>query len=133
MTHVLVVEDDAHNATVIRKILEKRGGLRVTVSEDPEGILALTRSGEVRLVVMDVSLANSRYQGKVVSGVELCRMIKGDPRSTGVRIVLATAHAMRGDAETLMAESGADDYVAKPIVDHEGFMRQVKELLEEAA
>ena len=133
MTHVLVVEDDVHNATVIRKILEKRGGLRVTVSEDPEGILALTRSGEVRLVVMDVSLANSRYQGKVVSGVELCRMIKGDPRSTGVRIVLATAHAMRGDAETLMAESGADDYVAKPIVDHEGFMRQVKELLEEAA
>ena len=84
MSHVLVVEDDAHNATVLRKILEKRGGLRVTVSEDPEGILALARSGEVRLVVMDVSLTNSRYQGKVVSGVELCRMIKGDPLSTGV-------------------------------------------------
>jgi CheY-like chemotaxis protein len=40
---------------------------------------------------------------------------------------------MRGDAENLLAESGADDYVAKPIVDHEAFVAQVKSLLEEAA
>jgi CheY-like chemotaxis protein len=40
---------------------------------------------------------------------------------------------MRGDAEALLAESGANDYVAKPIVDHEAFVNQVKALLEEAA
>ena len=48
-------------------------------------------------------------------------------------MLLATAHAMRGDAEQLLAESGADDYVAKPIVDHEAFVQQVHALLEAAA
>jgi two-component system cell cycle response regulator DivK len=48
-------------------------------------------------------------------------------------VVLATAHAMRGDAERLLAESGADDYVAKPIVDHAAFVLQVRNFLEAAA
>jgi len=133
MTHVLVVEDDVHNAAVIRKILEKRGGFRVTVTENGDEVLAMARSGEVRLVVLDVSLANTVHDGAPIGGVELCRLIKSDPRSVGVRVVLATAHAMRGDAERLIAESGADDYVPKPIVDHEAFMSQLRSLLEEAA
>jgi CheY-like chemotaxis protein len=133
MKHILVVEDDPHNALVFRKILEKRGGFRVTVSESAEEILALARSGEIQIVIMDVSLPNTRYENKAVGGVELCRMIKSDARSVGVVVLLATAHAMRGDAETLLAESGADDYVAKPIVDHDAFVEQVKALLAEAA
>ena len=48
-------------------------------------------------------------------------------------ILLATAHAMRGDAEQLLAESGADGYVAKPIVDHEAFAAHARELMERAA
>jgi CheY-like chemotaxis protein len=60
-------------------------------------------------------------------------MIKNHPSSAGVPVILATAHAMRGDAENLLAESGANDYVAKPIVDHGAFVAQVKSLLEEAA
>ena len=45
----------------------------------------------------------------------------------------ATAHAMRGDQERLLAESGADDYVAKPIVDHEEFAARARALMERAA
>ena len=37
--------------------------------------------------------------------------------------MLATAHAMRGDAEELLVESGADDYISKPVVDHDGVRR----------
>lgn len=133
MNHVLVVEDDAHNAAVFRKILEKRGGCRVTVSENAEEILGLTASGDVRLVVMDVSLGNTQHGGKPVGGVELCRLIKSGPNGGGVRVVLATAHAMRGDSDRLLAESGADDYVAKPIVDHAAFMAQLRAHIEEAA
>ncbi len=133
MIHVLVVEDDAHNAIVIRKILERRAGYRVTVSEDAGEVLSLARGGDIRLIVMDVSLAHTRLEGRSISGVELCRMIKSDPNGMGVPVVLATAHAMRGDAEKLLAESGADDYAAKPIVDHEAFVRQIRELVEEVA
>jgi two-component system, cell cycle response regulator DivK len=131
--HALVVEDDAHNAVLFRKLLEKRCGCGVTVTESVDEILALCRAGGVDLVVLDVSLNNSRWQGRAISGVEICRLLKQDPATACVPVVLATAHAMRGDAESLLAESGADDYVAKPIVDHDQFVARILQRLPEAA
>jgi len=133
MKHVLVVEDDPHNATLFRKIIEKRAGFRVTVSEDGEEIVRLARSGDVHLIVLDVSLGHTSLAGQPVNGVELCKALKSDPLTVGVPVMLATAHAMRGDGERLLADSGADDYVAKPIVDHAAFAQQVRDHLSEAA
>jgi CheY-like chemotaxis protein len=129
----LVVEDDAHNAMLFRKLLEKRCGCQVTVTESVEEILALCRAYAVELVIMDVSLNNSRWEDRSISGVEICRMLKQDPAACHIPVLLATAHAMRGDAETLLAESGADDYVAKPIVDHDEFVSRILKRLPEAA
>ena len=126
MTHVVVVEDDAMNALLFRKLLEKRCGCRVTVTESPDELLALVRAGDVGLVLMDVSLGNSHYQGRPVNGVDLCRLLKGDPATCGVPVVLATAHAMRGDAEALLTESEADGYLSKPIVDHDEFVARIR-------
>jgi CheY-like chemotaxis protein len=129
----LVVEDDAHSAVLLRKLLEKRCGCQVTVTESVEEILGLCRGGAVELVIMDVSLYNSRWQDRAVNGVEICRLLKRDPATAHIPVVLATAHAMRGDAESLLAESGADDYIAKPIVDHGEFVRRIQAWLPEAA
>lgn len=126
MKHVVVVEDDPMNALLFRKLLEKRCGYRVTVTESADEVMALARRGDVGLVLMDVSLANTRYEGATMNGVELCRLLKSDPLTRGVPVILATAHAMRGDAEELLAESGADDYVSKPVVDHEAFAEQMR-------
>lgn len=133
MIRVLVVEDDPVNAAVMRAVLVKRGGYDVVVTELADVIFELISSGTIALVLMDVSLANTRWRGMAVNGVELCRMLKADPATAAVPIVLATAHAMRGDAERLVRESGADDYVAKPIVDHERFVQQVRGWVEKAA
>lgn len=133
MIHILVVEDDVHNATLFRKLLEKRCGARVTVTESVEEVLREARGGDVRLIVMDVSLRHSRWEGRSLSGVEITQMLKGDPTTAAIPVILATAHAMRGDAEHLLAESGADGYVSKPILDHETFVKQVQEHLREAA
>ena len=128
MKHVIVVEDDAHNALLFRKILEKRAGCRVTVTEDVDVVMAEVRGGDVALVVLDVSLRNSRWQGNPVGGIEISRAIRAE--SPGTPVMLATAHAMRGDAEELLRESGADDYVSKPIVDHEQFASRAIALIE---
>ena len=133
MRRVLVVEDDPQNALVFRMVLERRGGLTVTVSESAPEVLSLVRAGEVDLVIMDVSLADTHLEGKPVSGVDLCRLLKADPRTAGVPILLATAHAMRGDAGSLIRESGADGYLSKPILDHDAFIFQVRSLFREAA
>jgi two-component system cell cycle response regulator DivK len=133
MSHVLVVEDDPHNALVFRKVLERRGGFTVTVTESAPEVLSLVRSGEVDLVIMDVSLADTHLEGKPVSGVDLCRLLKADPRTAGVPVVLATAHAMRGDAEAFIRESQAEGYVSKPILDHDAFVAHIVSLLRKAA
>ncbi len=133
MRHIVVVEDDAHNAVLFRRLLEKRGPFRVTVTESAEEVLALARSGDTALVMLDVSLANTTYEGRALNGVDLCRLLKADPAAARVPVVLATAHAMRGDGERLLAESGADEYVAKPIVDHTAFVERLRTLCEREA
>ncbi len=133
MRRALGVEDDAHNAMLFRKLLEKRCGCAVTITESVEEVLDRCRTGTVDLIIMDVSLNNSRWEGRAINGVEICRLLKKDPVTAQVPVVLATAHAMRGDAELLLAESGADDYVAKPIVDHEQFVARILGRLPEAA
>lgn len=133
MNHVIVVEDDPHNAILFRKLIEKRLGCEVTLTESPGELFVCLRKGGVRLVVMDVSLKGSVWEGRSVNGVSLCRMIKSDPATAHVPVLLATAHAMRGDAERLLRESGADAYIAKPVVDHEMFLSQARALMENAA
>lgn len=133
MRHVVLVEDDAMNARVIRTVLARRCDCRVTVTEDAMEMMALVASGDVGLVIMDVSLANTRWEGKPVNGVELCRILKADPKTRHLPVMLATAHAMRGDAQQLLAASGAEDYVAKPIIDHAVFAEQVRGWIERAA
>lgn len=133
MKRVVVIEDDPHNAILFRKVLEKRAGCEVFMTEDPAELFTRARAGEVDLVVLDVSLPNSRWEGKLVGGVEICRLLKNDPATSLIPVMLATAHAMRGDAESLLTESGADDYVAKPIVDHALFVERVLDLMREAA
>ena len=133
MKHVVVVEDDPMNARLFRMVLERRGHWKVTVTEDPAELMRLARSGEVHAVVMDVSLHDSRWQGRPVNGVDLCRLLKDDPETAGIPVLLATAHAMRGDEQRFLIESGADDYVSKPVMDHAAFVVQVRRWIEPEA
>jgi len=133
MKRAIVVEDDPQNATVFRKLLEKRLGFSVTHTADPRELFAAVAAGGVDLVVMDVSLKGCAWEGRPVSGVELCRLLKADAASMHIPVLLATAHAMRGDAERLLAESGADRYLSKPIVDHDAFVACVRDLVQDAA
>ena len=132
MKHVVVVEDDAHNAVLFRKILEKRAGCVVTLTEDPAEVLELLRGGDVSLLILDVSLRHSKWQGRPAGGVEICQLVRAQALPH-VPILLCTAHAMRGDGERLLRESGADDYVAKPITDHESFAALALRMMERAA
>ncbi len=133
MIRVLVVEDDSYNALLFRKLLERRGGFSVLVTESAQEVIDRVRGGAVDVVVMDVSLANTTWQGAAVSGVELCRILKSDAVTADVPVVLATAHAMRGDAEAFVQQSGADGYVSKPILDHAAFISQIQAMARKTA
>ncbi|CUS79250.1 CheY chemotaxis protein or a CheY-like REC (receiver) domain [Candidatus Kryptonium thompsonii] len=130
MVHVLVVEDDAMTAQLFKIILERKGGFKVTVTDNGEEIINLLNSGDVNLIIMDVSLPGTFVNGVQVDGLKLSRMIKENEITSKIPIILATAHAMRGDAERFLEESKADDYIPKPIVDHNLLIEKVKKYLQ---
>jgi CheY-like chemotaxis protein len=129
MKTVLIVEDDVINARVFSKILTKRGGFAVKHTEDVEEVIEIANSGEADIILMDVSLARSMYQGKAMNGIQLTQLLKADPKTADLPIILVTAHAMEGDRETFLKQSGADGYISKPVVDHQAFVDQIVALL----
>lgn len=133
MTTVLIVEDDPINFRVFSKILIKRGGLQVKGTEDVEEVLQLAQSGEIDAILMDVALANSVYQGKSVDGIKITQILKANPQTASLPVILVTAHAMQGDRENFLKQSGADGYISKPVVDHQEFIQQIVSLVNQTS
>jgi len=131
MKTVLIVEDDMVNARVFSKILAKRGGLAVKHTEDVDEVMAIAQAREIDIILMDVSLAHSTYKGEPVDGIKITQMLKSDPNTQNLPIILVTAHAMAGDRESFLTQSGADGYISKPVVDHQEFVNQIRALLPE--
>ncbi|MBC6481045.1 MAG: response regulator [Hormoscilla sp. GM7CHS1pb] len=129
MTTVLIVEDDIINRRVFTKILTKRASLNVKDTENVDEVMKIVTAGEADIILMDVSLSNSVYQGKSVDGIKITQMLKADPQTANIPIILVTAHAMSGDRESFLSESGADGYISKPVVDHQEFVNKILALL----
>lgn len=129
MTTVLIVEDDPINFRVFSKILTKRGGFQVKGTEDVEEVIRIAQAKEADLILMDVSLSHSVYQGKAVDGIKITQILKADPSTASLPIILVTAHAMEGDRENFLQQSGANGYISKPVVDHEEFVNQLRRVI----
>ena len=126
---ILIVEDDPINVKFMSIVLKRKGNYEVVVSEDVPEILALAASGEIAAIIMDISLSRSTYEGKKVDGIFITRMLKADPATAGIPVILATAHAMTGDRERFLAETGAEHYLSKPIHDPDHFLGEVRKVL----
>ncbi|HEX9082220.1 MAG TPA: response regulator [Holophagaceae bacterium] len=114
---ILLVEDDPINIRFIQVVLTKKGGFEVLVSEDVDEILQLARDADLAAIIMDVSLSRSNYQGQRVDGIFITQLLKKDPATRHIPVLLATAHAMFGDREKYLELTGAEGYLAKPIHD----------------
>ena len=102
---VLVVEDEAALATMLRYNLEKQG---FRVEEAADGQEALTRIAETQpdLVLLDWMLP-------AMSGLEVCRQIRRRPSTKDLPVIMVTARTEDQDAIRGL-NTGADDYITKP-------------------
>ncbi|WP_369058704.1 phosphate regulon transcriptional regulator PhoB [Caulobacter sp. 73W] len=103
--HLLVVEDEDALAALLQYNLEKEG-YRVTHAADGED--AILRMGEDTpdLVVLDWMLPK-------VSGIEVCRRLRGRAQTRNVPIIMLTARSEETD-KVRGLDTGADDYLVKP-------------------
>jgi two-component system, cell cycle response regulator DivK len=125
---VIIVEDNALVAKFFRMALERVGGYSCTVTEDVPEMLQEIEAGEVDLVLLDVSLTNAQWDGRLVNGIELCQILKKkSPRP--LPVLLATAHTMSGDRERFLEASGADGYLEKPVYDSAMLVEKARQLM----
>ncbi len=103
--NILVVEDEEDILELVEYNLAKNG-FRVTTVSSGEAALREVRTDPPDLVVLDLMLPG-------VDGLEICKTLKGDPRTAKIPVVMLTAKGEESDIITGL-ELGADDYIAKP-------------------
>lgn len=102
---ILAVEDEEDIVELVRYNLA-REGFEVMTAGSGEDALTLARSELPDLIVLDLLLPG-------VDGLEVARLLKRDPRTEGIAIVMLTAKGEESDIVTGL-ELGADDYLTKP-------------------
>jgi CheY-like chemotaxis protein len=129
---VLVVEDDDLTRDLFLKVLSRIGGYDADATDDPDEVVKLVTERKVDLVLMDVSLSRSWLNGDEMDGVALTRILKDNPETRDVPVLLISAFADLREAVAMLEESGADDYIAKPVTDFQVLVGKVGSLLTNA-
>jgi HAMP domain-containing protein/signal transduction histidine kinase len=108
---VLIVDDDIRNVFALTSVLEQHGLTVLYAENGREGIEVLEQYDDIAIVLMDIMMPE-------MDGYATTTAIRKMPQFAGLPIIALTAKAMKGDREKSI-ESGASDYVAKPVdTDH---------------
>ena len=102
---ILVVDDEPDIVSLVSYNLGKEG-FRVSSAGTGDEALLQARKGDVALIILDVMLPG-------MSGLEVCRALRGDPKTADVPVIMLTARVEEPDRVRGL-ETGADDYLTKP-------------------
>ena len=102
---ILIIEDERSLVDILSYNLSREGFDVLSASDGAEGLRrAQTTAPDV--IVLDLMLPG-------IDGLQICRQLRSDPKTQGIRILMLTAKSEEVD-EIVGFNMGADDYVAKP-------------------
>ncbi len=116
---VAVVDDEPDIVELITHHLEKEG-FKVKGFYDGEGLLSYVRKELPDIIILDLMLPG-------IDGIEVCRSLKYDERTSSVPVIMLTAKGSETD-RVVGLELGADDYIVKPFSPRE-LVARVKAVL----
>ncbi len=117
--YILVVDDESDLVELVSYNLKKEG-FAVDSASDGEAALSKIRKGKYDIVILDLMLPG-------IQGIELCRIIRNDPKTVNLPIIMLTAKGEEVD-RIIGLEMGADDYMSKPFSPRE-LVARVKAVL----
>lgn len=119
----ILVVDDEPDALEILGFKLKEAGYAPLFAKDGARAISIARDERPALIVLDLMLPE-------VDGLEVCKILRRDPGTASIPILMLTARAAEMD-RVLGLELGADDYVTKPFSPRELVLR-IKKLLARA-
>jgi phosphate regulon transcriptional regulator PhoB len=102
---MLVVDDEPDIVELVAYNLKKEG-FDVSSAADGEEALSVIRRGNFDFLILDLMLPG-------IQGMELCRVLRNDPKTAQIPIIMLTAKGEEVD-RIIGLETGADDYMTKP-------------------
>ena len=111
---IAIIEDEKDLAGLLAFQLEKEG-YHVLMAHDGKSGYELISSELPDLVLLDLMLP-------VISGIEVCKLLKRQKRTQGIPVIMLTAKGEEID-RVIGLEVGADDYVTKPFSIRELLLR----------
>src|SRR6185503_21350910 len=114
-TRILIIEDEPDVVDLLTLHLRKAGGFTLSVATEGAAGLRLAREERPALIILDLMLPR-------MPGLEVCKVLKSDPATRQIPIMMLTAKAEEID-RIVGLEFGADDYVAKPFSPREVILR----------
>jgi len=115
MQHKILVVDDETDVIDMLVINLRAAGFNVMAAEDGASALAKVRKEPPSLIILDLMLPQ-------MSGLEVCKTLKGDIATRHIPVIMLTAKAEEVD-KIVGLELGADDYVTKPFSPREIILR----------
>ena len=106
LARVLVVEDEQDIAALIKHTLERTGEMQASIVATGDAALRAIAEQAPDLVILDLNLP-------VVSGTEVCRILRSRPTTANLPIIMLTARTSEAERVSGL-DLGADDYVTKP-------------------
>lgn len=106
LVRVLVVEDEHDIAGLIKHALERYGDMQARTVSSGDAALRAALEDSPDVVILDLNLP-------VLSGTEVCRILRARPSTAHVPIIMLTARSGESDRVAGL-DLGADDYVSKP-------------------
>ena len=104
---VLLVDDHPQNLELLEIYMEDLPEVRVVTATNGLEAMAKVASESPELILLDIMMPK-------MSGFEVCKRIKSDPKTRDIIVVMVTALNETSDIERA-AECGTDDYISKPI------------------
>jgi two-component system alkaline phosphatase synthesis response regulator PhoP len=103
---VLVVDDNQQNLELLQAYLEDIDCQTIPARDGPEALEIIAKEPP-DLILLDVMMPK-------MSGFEVCRRIKNDPKTSDIPVIMVTALNEFGDIERAI-DSGTDDFLSKPV------------------
>lgn len=116
---ILIVEDEKDIVELLQYNLEKEN-FKIQSANNGQRALDLARKNHPDLILLDLMLPE-------IDGLEVCRILKKDPKTSHIPIIMLTAKSAESD-KIVGLELGADDYITKPFSMKE-LIARVKALL----
>jgi DNA-binding response OmpR family regulator len=118
-TTILIVDDQPDNRDMLATLLGDEGYRTMQAASGMEAMDQIAQESP-QLILLDVSMPD-------MDGFAVASLLKADPKTNGIPIIMVTAHTGRG-ARVVGLHTGAEDYMTKP-VDAPELLLKIRNLL----